>query len=202
MKVKQAFQQIDQDYYVLQENGNMLPQTTRAGAIENGLCMLDVQKGQRVLEIGTGSGYSSALLALLVGKMGQVVSMDIDPKLTQRAKHKLSAYSWVTCVTGDGREGYESTAPYDRIIAWTTPDYFPNSWIDQLKENGFIVAPFRVLDIVQCTVMVRFKNIDSTLQGDLVRPEGYIPMTSEPVVDFDLFGPEAQADVVGEGDSF
>jgi protein-L-isoaspartate(D-aspartate) O-methyltransferase len=198
MNVKEAVEQVNQDYYMLQENGKMLTQTTRPQAIENGLLMLDVQKGQRVLEIGTGSGYSTALLATLVGDTGQVVSVDIEPSLTQRAQFKLSDFPWVKCVTGDGRDGYPFSAPYDRIIAWTTPDEFPVYWKIQLNESGLIVAPFQVFPVVQSTVMVRFRNTNGNLQGDLVGAGSYIPMSLEPVVEF--FGPEIHADLVGKGD--
>ncbi|WP_051271084.1 protein-L-isoaspartate O-methyltransferase family protein [Shimazuella kribbensis] len=200
MKVSQAIERVNKDYYMLQKDGTLLTQTTRPQAIADNLEMLDVQEGQKVLEIGTGSGYSTALLATLVGESGKVVSIDIDPKLTKRASEKLKDFEWVTCVTADGRFGYDNCAPYDRIIAWTTPDNFPNSWTNQIEEDGLIVTPFQVMDIVQSTVMVRFKKMDGSLSGDLVRPEGYIPMTSEPVVDFDRFGPESQADIVGEGE--
>jgi protein-L-isoaspartate(D-aspartate) O-methyltransferase len=200
LHVKEAFDRIDKDYYMLQENGDLLTQTTNPQAIENGLNMLDLQSGQRILEIGTGSGYSTALLATLVGASGKVVSVDIDPTITDRAKQKLSDFNWVSCITGDGREGFGDSAPYDRIIAWTTPNMFPQSWINQIKENAFIVAPFQVLDIPLCTVMVRVKKINGSLEGDLVSEEGYIQMTSEPIENFDLYGPKSQADIVGEGD--
>ncbi|WP_051271597.1 protein-L-isoaspartate O-methyltransferase family protein [Shimazuella kribbensis] len=198
MDIKQVINQVNRDDYVWKEDGDLLPQTTATEAIENGLRMLQVQKGQRVLEIGTGSGYSTALLANLVGTSGQVVSVDIDPELTKRANGRLSNYPHVTCVTRDGRTGYELNAPYDRIIAWTTPEYIPNSWKDQLKEDGIIVAPFRVLPIAGCMVTVQLKNVDGKLQGGLVSQEGYIMMTSEPVVNF--FGHEIHADVTGTGD--
>jgi protein-L-isoaspartate(D-aspartate) O-methyltransferase len=199
MNLNKAVSLVSPDYYMLQNNGDLLTQTTKPQAIENALSMLDLQGGQKILEIGTGSGYSTALLATLVGKTGNVLSIDIDPTLTQRAQKKLIDYPWVQCITDDGRKGHSPTAPFDRIIAWTSPDSFPSSWMEQIKEEGIIVAPFRVLDIVQCTVMTRFKKVDQVLQGDFVQPEGYIPMTSQAVIDFDQFGPESQSDLVGVG---
>lgn len=79
--------------------------------------MLQVQTGHNILEIGTGSGFSTALLATLVGYTGTVVSIDIDLQLTERAKKKLVAYDHIICVTGDGRNGFDPYRPYDRIIA-------------------------------------------------------------------------------------
>jgi protein-L-isoaspartate(D-aspartate) O-methyltransferase len=162
--------------------------------------MLDVHNGQRILEIGTGSGYSTALLAALVGETGKVTSVDIDPVITKRAEQKLSNFNWVSCITGDGREGFEKYAPYDRIIAWTTPDTLPQKWMNQIKENSFIVAPFQVFNTPLSTVMARFEKVNGSLQGDLVSEEGYIQMTSEPIDDFDLYGPKSQADIVGDGE--
>lgn len=196
MTIEQVMELVDEDYYVRKEDGKLLTQTTAKKAIANGLGMLNAQKGQRILEIGTGSGYSTALLANLVGKKGKVVSIDIDPKLTVRAQQKLVKYTWIECITGDGRYGNKKAAPYDRIIAWTTPDTFPDEWRKQIAEKGVIVAPFHVLSIANSTLMVRLKNNNGVLKGDLVGPEGYIPMTSEPVVNF--FGPEIHADVMGK----
>lgn len=69
MKVSQAMELINQDHYMLQEDGTLLMQTTRPQAIADNLQMLYVQEGQKLLEIGTGSGYSTALLATLVERL-------------------------------------------------------------------------------------------------------------------------------------
>jgi protein-L-isoaspartate O-methyltransferase len=84
------------------------------------LRLLDVQAGHRVLEVGTGSGYSTALLAHLVGPCGRVSSVDIDPDLVARAGRLLGmdGHSNVTVVHADGRLGHRPGAPYDRVVAW------------------------------------------------------------------------------------
>lgn len=197
MDIKQAISSVKQDDFV-KENGKLLPQTTHISAIEKGLRMLNVREGNRVLEIGTGSGLSTALLAQLVGDQGSVVSVDIDPTLTKRAKSKLAAFQQVQCMTGDGRNGYSPSAPYDRIVAWTTPKQLPKSWSDQIGKNGILVAPFQVLPLAWCIVTVRLQEFDEGWIGDLVSDKGYIPMTDQPVTRF--FGYEAQANWVGEGE--
>lgn len=108
-----------------------------------------------------------------------------------------TTYNHVTCVTGDGRNGYAPLAPYDRIIAWATPNYLPNARKNQLKNDGILVTPFQVRPLANCIVTVRLKKKNGKLFGEQVSAEGYISMTDEPLVDF--FGYEAQAEIVGEG---
>lgn len=200
-RVDMALQNVDRDFFVLREDGSQVTQSTANVAIKSGLEMLDVQEGNRVLEIGTGSGFTGALLSYLVGSNGFVVSLDIEPDLTNRAKEmfKNQNITNVQFETRDGRDGFESETPYDRIVAWTTPEVFPAIWKRQIRENGVIVAPFRVLPIAGCTATVRFKNEYGVLKGEAVSEEGYIMMTSGPVTNF--FGPEIHADLVGTGEN-
>jgi protein-L-isoaspartate(D-aspartate) O-methyltransferase len=99
--------------------------------------------------------------------------------------------------TRDGRKGWEADAPYDRIVAWTTPDHLPNAWNQQLADGGIIVAPFQVLPLANTTVVVRLRKEHTTLKGGDVIQGSYIAMTSEPVNKF--FGPWIHAEWVGEG---
>jgi protein-L-isoaspartate(D-aspartate) O-methyltransferase len=104
---------------------------------------LGVQPGQRVLEIGAGTGYNAALLAHLVGETGQVVTMDIDDDIVQAARRNLLAagFERVQVISGDGALGHAAGAPYDRIIltvgAW---DVAP-AWWDRLRPGGRLVLP-------------------------------------------------------------
>jgi protein-L-isoaspartate O-methyltransferase len=82
------------------ENGKQITQSTATSAIALSLELLDVQPGMRILEIGTGSGYSTALLAYLVGCNGSVVSIDIDPEITKRAKALFQDQPNVSLFTG------------------------------------------------------------------------------------------------------
>ncbi|TCP65549.1 protein-L-isoaspartate(D-aspartate) O-methyltransferase [Baia soyae] len=201
-RIDQAFQHIDRDAFVLREDGSQVTQSTANFAIRSGLEMLDVQEGDRVLEIGTGSGFSGALLSQLVGLRGSVVSVDIEPELTKRARElcKKNNIHNTLFITGDGRDGYDSQKPYDRIIAWTTPPEFPDTWKNQIRENGIIVAPFRVLPIARGTVTVRLRNEGGVLHGEGVSGDGYIMMSSEPVKDISLSGEKIHAGLVGDED--
>jgi protein-L-isoaspartate(D-aspartate) O-methyltransferase len=110
---------------------------------------LALAPGQRVLEIGTGTGYNAALIAYLVGERGSVVTVDIDADLVARARDSLAAagYPEVAVYCGDGALGVPDHAPYDRIIvtvgAW---DLSPD-WLAQLRPGGRIVLPLSVRGI-------------------------------------------------------
>lgn len=93
-----------------------------------------------VLEIGTGSGYQTAILAIL---SHSVVSIERIPALYETAMKSLPAYKFpnITLIRGDGKEGWEKKAPYDRIILTAAPSDFPTPIFDQLAEGGIMVAP-------------------------------------------------------------
>ena len=108
---------------------------------------LDVRKGMKVLELGTGSGYNCALLSLLVGKKGKVFSIDIIPELTDLAKENMKKAGLKTqntrLETADASCGFEEGAPFDRIIVTAAMPYFgPDHplW-KQVTGNGKLVAP-------------------------------------------------------------
>jgi protein-L-isoaspartate(D-aspartate) O-methyltransferase len=124
-----AFRMVDHAYFCLDERGNPFPQTSAPDVIARTLRALDVQAGSHVLEIGTGSGYSTALLGELIGPGGLVASIDVDPPVTARARSLLSSkgYTTVHVTTGDGRLGLPAFAPYDRVVAWCSVDEVPQA---------------------------------------------------------------------------
>lgn len=102
---------------------------------------LDVQDGQRVLEIGTGSGYSTALLCHRL-ESANVTSLDINPRLVGDARLRLAALGYTpTLAAADGADGDPDGAPFDRIIATCGVTHVPPAWITQLGAGGRIVAP-------------------------------------------------------------
>ena len=108
--------------------------------------ILGVKAGEKILEVGTGSGWKTALLASLVGKDGKIISIERIELLSERAKANLSKYGVVESgvvelVVGDGSRGYPEQAPYDKIIAAAAADKFPEVWKEQLKIGGRIVTP-------------------------------------------------------------
>ncbi|MGH3624453.1 MAG: methyltransferase domain-containing protein, partial [Sciscionella sp.] len=102
------------------------------------LGQLDAQPGDRVLEIGAGTGYNAALVAELVGVTGQVTTIDIHPDVTAQARQALdeTGYGRVHVVTGDGALGDPGHAPYNKIIVTVGPWDLPPAWRDQLAPEG------------------------------------------------------------------
>jgi len=115
---------------------------------------LDVKNGQKILEIGTGSGWQSAILSYLVGT-GNVYSVERHPKLVKFAQENLKKLNIdnVYLVLGDGSVGYPKESPYDRIIITAACSKIPLSLIEQLSENGLIIAP--VGDASQSLVLLQ-----------------------------------------------
>lgn len=106
------------------------------------LQLLDLQPGQRVLEIGTGTGYNTALLCHYGA---QVTSIDIDPVLVAEAQSRLARLGYhPTLVAGDGADGHPDNAPYDRILSTCAAHAVPPAWVDQLADGGLLVAPLTI----------------------------------------------------------
>ncbi len=102
---------------------------------------LEVEPGMKILEVGTGSGYQAALLSILAGEQGKVYTTEMIPSLFETAREKLAKYPNVTVVNVDGSQGLKKYAPFDRIIVTAASPKIPQPLIDQLKEEGLIVAP-------------------------------------------------------------
>jgi protein-L-isoaspartate(D-aspartate) O-methyltransferase len=103
---------------------------------------LDVKDGQKILEIGTGSGWQSAILSYLVGS-GSIYSIERHPELVKFAQENLKKLDIdnVHVILADGSIGYSEESPYDRIIITAACSEIPLPLLDQLKENGLILAP-------------------------------------------------------------
>lgn len=176
-----AFKKIDRkDFVIEEEKGNAYKnealsigekQTiSQPLVVAFMLELLELKAGEKVLEIGSGSGWNTALLACLVGKPqtgadgmqtgaeGLVVSIERIPELHEYAKKNLAKYGLadsaesalsprksanVILTLGDGSRGYEAEAPYDKIIAAASAEEIPPAWKNQLKIGGKIVAPVK-----------------------------------------------------------
>lgn len=108
--------------------------------------LLQAQPGDKVLDVGAGSGWQSALLSFIVGETGKVVGMERIAELKNSAVDNLMQCpeldQRITMLIGDGSVGYAPEAPYDRIVAAAvSEESVPVEWKDQLKIGGTIVAP-------------------------------------------------------------
>jgi protein-L-isoaspartate(D-aspartate) O-methyltransferase len=136
---------------------------------------LDVQPGDRVLEIGAGTGYNAALLAYLAGPDGKVTAVDLDEDVVDAAQQALAAggYGEVHVVCGDGEYGYPDHAPYDRLIVTAGAWDVPPAWTDQLAAGGRIVVPLRMRGLTRSVALERH---DGFLRSRSMRYCGFIPM--------------------------
>jgi protein-L-isoaspartate(D-aspartate) O-methyltransferase len=127
------------------EHGVPLSSSSQPAIMALMLEQLQLAEGMRVLEIGAGTGYNAALLSVLVGRHGRVVSVDVDPEIAQGARQALRKAGYrARVVVGDGREGFAGASPYDRIVVTASSDSVPIAWFDQLKPDGVLQVPLRL----------------------------------------------------------
>lgn len=105
--------------------------------------MLNAKKGMRVLEVGSGTGYVSALLSNIVGPKGKVFGIDILPELVERAKLTLQSIGLknVELKQGDGGIGWKEKSPFERILVSAACASVPEALFEEINENGILVAP-------------------------------------------------------------
>ncbi len=155
--VTEAAAALAYESYVRQPNGSFLTQSSAQDTILHMCRMLELEPGLRVLEVGTGSGYTCALLGRIVGEQGRVVSLDVDARLTERAriKHAAGDVGNVAVHTTNGYAGWTAGAPYDRIIGWAAPHLLPHAWVEQAADRAVIVTPVKVAPIAQAHLLLR-----------------------------------------------
>ena len=131
---------------------------------------LDPQSGDRVLEIGTGSGYQAAVLSPLVK---EVYSIEIVDKLGKQAAHTLKRLKYDNVFTriGDGYLGWPEKAPFDKIIVTCSPEKVPQPLVDQLKEGGRMIVPVgeRLSTGIPLARETRRRACDRVAAADVIR---------------------------------
>lgn len=137
--------------------------------------VLDPQPGDRVLEIGTGSGYQAAVLAQLVK---EVYSIEIVDALATRATNDLRrlGYKNVFVRAGDGYKGWPDKAPFDSVIVTCAPEHIPQPLVDQLKEGGHMTIP--VGPAFNQELYLLEKQNGKIHKRDVL-PVRFVPMTGE-----------------------
>lgn len=137
--------------------------------------LLELEGGERVLEIGTGSGYHSAVLSRIAKK---VYSIEIIPPLAHRAQRTLRqlGYLNVKVRIGDGYKGWQEEAPFDAIVLSAAPPHIPEPLIEQLKIGGKMVVPVGGAALQDLLVITR---TETGLERLKVEPVRMVPMTGE-----------------------
>ena len=138
--------------------------------------LLGLKPGDRVLEIGTGSGYQAAVLAELVQ---EVYSIEIIGDLARRAREVLDrlGYKQVKTRVGDGYYGWEEQAPFDAIVVTAAADHVPPPLIQQLKTGGHMIIPVGSRFMTQQLILV--KKSDDGITTRLLLPVRFVPLTGE-----------------------
>ena len=185
-KVLQAFQAVPREMFVLEDS---IEQAYYDGPLSIGyrqtisqpttvLTMVDaleLKKTDKVLEIGSGSGYQAAILSQL---SHQVYSVEIVPELVTFAKTNLSKakINNVEVIQWDGGLGYDKQAPYDKIVVSAACDKIPKALIDQLVEGGILVAPVGAAYTQKMIKGVKHnEELEETYMGDYI----FVPLTGE-----------------------
>ncbi len=136
--------------------------------------LLGLKGGEKVLEIGTGSGYQAAILAEIAA---EVYTIEIIESLARTAEQRLKemGYENITVRWGDGYQGWEEHAPFDGVIVTAAPDHIPQPLVDQLKVGGRMVIPvgsfFQELKLLT-------KTGDGVKEKNVI-PVRFVPMTGE-----------------------
>ncbi len=143
--------------------------------------MLEVSQlryGLKTLEIGAGSGYNAALLAQICGEEN-VVTIERVPEVYNFCIENLKNAGYnIKVILGDGTKGHEEDAPYDRIISTAAAPHVPQSWKDQLKEGGLIIAPVGKKRYYQ-ELLVSKKMPDGTFSTSFYGGCVFVPLVGE-----------------------
>jgi len=137
---------------------------------------LNLKDNEKVLEIGTGSGYQASVLAEIVK---EVYTIEIRDKLTKNAEKTLNSlgYKNIKVKTGDGYFGWKEYAPFDAIIVTCAANHIPSPLIEQLKEGGRLIIPLGSTAYYQTLTLI--KKAKGKLNVEYISDVRFVPMTGE-----------------------
>ena len=139
--------------------------------------LLNPDSNDKILEIGTGSGYQAAVLASLVD---EVFTIEIVPELGERARETLELQGFTNVQTriGDGYRGWPEEAPFDAIIVTAGVDHIPQPLVDQLKAGGRMIIPVGSNSAVEQLTLIE-KQVDGSISSRQLMPVRFVPFTRE-----------------------
>ncbi|GAA3754531.1 methyltransferase domain-containing protein [Salinactinospora qingdaonensis] len=159
------------------ENGPGRP-TSSSSAPSVMAAMLEaagVSRGERVLEIGTGTGYNAAVLSELVGGEGRVTTVEVDDELTESAREDLKASGYaVEVLSGDGAKGHPGGAPFDVVLATCAVTRIPLAWLEQAANGGRIVVPWQPGPGLPAGVLAALRVSGGTANGRFTEPASFM----------------------------
>jgi protein-L-isoaspartate(D-aspartate) O-methyltransferase len=182
-RIAQAFKEIDRKDFVGTENkpatyqdrplpigsGQTISQpSTVAFMLEK----LDPKSGNKILDIGSGSGWTTALLGYLVGPKGRVIGLERIPELVEFGRNNLAKYNLKNTAILKAKEeiGHPHEGPFDRILVSAESDYLPIELIDQLKAGGRLVLP------IQGAIEVVSKEVDGSINQESYPGFVFVPL--------------------------
>lgn len=116
--------------------------SSQPSVVESMLDAAELRPGHRVLEVGTGTGWTAGLLARRLGS-ADVVTIEVDAEVAEQARHALTAAGLrPLVVVGDGEQGFAECSPYDRVLATCAVGVVPWPWVEQTRLDGMIVTPW------------------------------------------------------------
>ena len=134
--------------------------------------------GQKVLDVGSGSGWQTALLAQIVGDKGKVIGLELIPELARQSVKNIARYNFISrrvvelhCL--NGVKGFSAAAPFDRIISAASAPDIPSAWFNQLKIGGRLVAP------VDSTIILVHKVAPDKFDRETFPGFAFVPFISE-----------------------
>ncbi|MCC3776819.1 methyltransferase domain-containing protein [Streptomyces sp. UNOB3_S3] len=144
------------------------------------LADLDVRPGQKVLEVGTGTGWNAGLLAHRLGA-GRVVSVDVDEGAVEAARSRLARLGPAAeVVHGDGSAGYGPGAPYDRIVVTCGVRTLPFAWVEQTRPGGVVLVPWGTrFSSTEATARLVVAEDGLSAQGAFTRPVTFMRLRSQ-----------------------
>ena len=174
------------DAYVVTkwQNEQAISSSSQPSVMAMMLEMLDLSPGQRVLEIGAGTGYNAALIAHIVGESGQVVTIDLDDDIVEDTRKHLQTAGIKNVQVGcrDGGLGWIEAAPYDRVVLTVGSFTIAPAWYEQLRAGGRLLLPLHLTAFLTEVVMMpdqwllALDKMDGYLESVTIRPCLFMPL--------------------------